>query len=96
MTEKELKDAHKHCIANEDEVLVSDFCGCFYCCRIFKPNSIKYFTNEKHELMRTAHCPYCDMDTVVGTYSKYTINSTFLHEMNEYWFKKDIVCAKED
>ena len=31
MTEKELKELHKHSIFNEEEIKKSTVCGCFYC-----------------------------------------------------------------
>lgn len=84
----DLEQAHKHCIFNEDEVLESLSCGCFYCGHIFTPAQIKYFSDEKNNMKRTALCPRCEVDSVIGDKSGFKITAEFLKEMNAHWFNK--------
>jgi hypothetical protein len=34
--------AHKHSARHFDEIMRSESCGCFHCCRIFEPSEIAY------------------------------------------------------
>lgn len=86
MTEKDLKIAHKHSIFNENEILASDYCGCFFCEKIFEPKEIKIFMKEKNNDIKTALCPYCNIDSVIGSQSKFDINPELLKEMHNYFF----------
>jgi hypothetical protein len=78
--------AHKHCIHNQDEVMVSDKCGCFYCLRIFSPKEIVEWLSEYNKSGNTAFCPYCSIDAVIGSRSGYPITPEFLASMQKYWF----------
>ena len=80
---EELKKAHNHSIKNENEVLASQICGCFYCIKFFKPNQIKLWIEDTK---RTARCPYCDVDAVIGDASGYTLTNEFLNDMHNKWF----------
>ena len=79
-------ELHKHSIYNEGEIAASTVCGCFYFGHIFKPNSIKDFLMEKNSTQRTALCPYCGIDSVIGSASGVEISSKLLKEMHDYWF----------
>jgi hypothetical protein len=80
--------AHKHCIANQDEVLASEQCGCFYCLRIFSPKEITEWLKENNRNGATAFCPYCFIDSVIGSNSGYPITQEFLSSMQKHWFSK--------
>jgi hypothetical protein len=80
--------AHKHCRKNQQEVLASEACGCFYCLRIFSPGEITEWHHEPDKAGVTAFCPYCGIDSVIGTGSGYPITPTFLAEMQKHWFSK--------
>jgi hypothetical protein len=56
--------AHKHCINNKSLLKKDDLCGCFYCLKIFNPNEITEWINDKSEI--TATCPHCGIDSVIG------------------------------
>lgn len=43
----ELKKAHQYCANNKEQLNESSICGCFYCCKIYSPNDIKEYLNEK-------------------------------------------------
>ena len=79
--------AHKHCIANREEVLASDQCGCFYCLRIFNPTEITEWLDEFNKTDVTAFCPHCGIDALIGSRSGYPITSAFLSEMHGHWFQ---------
>ena len=86
--EKEfLQAAHKHCTYNEAEVSKSSLCGCFYCVQNFKPNEIEEWADSDNVKGKSAICPKCGIDSVIGDYSSFPItDETFLKEMYSYWF----------
>ena len=83
MTEKELKEAHQHCTSNYKELEKSKICGCFHCKKVFNPREINEWIQDS-EL--TAVCPHCNIDSIIGDASGYSITKKFLKEMYEYWF----------
>ena len=80
----DLEKAHKHSTNNKNEVLKSEICGCFYCCKIFTPKSITSWVKGNTDM--TAQCPYCLIDSVIGSASGFAITKKFLKEMNIKWF----------
>jgi hypothetical protein len=85
-SEDAITAAHKHCIRNQEEVLASDQCGCFYCLRIFEPKEIVEWLPEYKTPGVTAFCPYCFIDSVIGSRSGYPITPEFLAAMQSRWF----------
>lgn len=82
---KELPDhytAHKHSIRHYDELINSEICGCFFCEKIYSPVEITYWFEEEG----TAVCPYCCIDSVIGSGSGYSITPDLLARMRSYWF----------
>lgn len=80
-------DAHRHSIRHYDEVCQSDTCGCFYCCRIFSPVEISEWVDDGDtDSAKTALCPYCGIDSVIGSAAGYPIDASFLREMRKHWF----------
>lgn len=79
-----LEAAHRHCTANEDELRQSNAAGCFYCKAIFPTAAVTQFL--EHE--RTALCPKCMIDSVLGDASGFPIAPDFLAEMHQYWFER--------
>jgi len=77
--------AHEHCLANKEEILASEQCGCFYCLRIFGPKEIITWCPEKNN-GETAICPHCHVDAVIGSAAGYPITTVFLSAMKNYWF----------
>lgn len=84
--------AHSTSIRHRVQILDSDVCGCFYCLAIFKPSEIEEWCDcESIELggkkvCQTALCPYCSIDSVIGSASGYPITKEFLSLMNRHWF----------
>lgn len=87
--EKTINDicgAHKYS-SNHYEALRNDKkCGCFYCCKIFAPSEISSWLSEPNG-GKTAICPYCGIDAVIGESSGYPITEEFLEKMRRYWFR---------
>lgn len=77
--------AHTRKVANGDELVAGCRCGCFYCLRIFSPREIVGWIDDKSG--RTASCPYCLVDSVIGDCSGYPITPDFLAAMQEHWFR---------
>jgi len=61
---------------------VSNICGWFYCLKIFSWTAI----NEWIDRDNTALCPYCGIDSVIGSAAGFTIDRGFLTAMKAYWF----------
>lgn len=78
------KKNQKYSYQNQKSIQKSSKCGCYYCLRIFSPQEITEWNQEKTKL-KTAMCPYCGIDSVLGDVNV-DININLLKEMNEYWF----------
>jgi hypothetical protein len=74
--------AHKHCSLHRAEIESSEICGCFYCSETFPPSAISEWIDES----RTALCPKCAIDAVIGSASGFPINVEFLTRMHDHWF----------
>jgi hypothetical protein len=79
-----LENAHAHCTSNESALASSEVAGCFYCCQIFPPSQVTEFL----EMERTALCPECGIDSVIGDASGFAITAEFLERMHDYWFER--------
>ncbi|MBN9117629.1 MAG: cytoplasmic protein [Planctomycetes bacterium] len=74
--------AHPHSIRNRPEILASERCGCFYCLRTFAPAEVDGWLAVEH----TALCPYCGIDSVLGSASGFPVTAEFLRRMHARWF----------
>lgn len=66
----------------KEEMLSSEKCGCYKCLKVFSPDKIDEWWDDD----QTAVCPYCGIDSVVGSASGYSITPQILKEMRIYWF----------
>jgi hypothetical protein len=82
----DLQAAHKARIFHREQIISSEWCGCFYCLKIFKPDAITNWTDMKDGVGTTAFCPHCGIDSVIGSASGYPIELDFLRRMRRYWF----------
>lgn len=84
--EDELKAAHDRKWRHRTLIEDSNLCGCFYCITLFDKSYIK-------EWIRTwegggmALCPFCGIDSVMGSKAPFNMMFGFLRAMNRYWFK---------
>src|ERR1041384_7086559 len=74
--------AHARSIRHREEILSSETYGCFCCWKVFPPSSIKTWADDG----QTAICPFCCVDSVIGSASKFPINADFLAKMERHWF----------
>jgi hypothetical protein len=80
--------AHEHCIRHHDEIGRSKRCGCFYCLATFGPAEIKDWIKDGRGMRnRTALCPRCGIDSVIGSAAGYPITPAFLGLMQGHWFQ---------
>lgn len=84
MTNDRVVDAHKYCMGNMDMLEKDSVCGCFYCLKMFSPREITEYIIDKSG--KTAKCPYCGVDSVIGESSGFPITTEFLEEMKKHWF----------
>lgn len=82
MGEDLLQAAHDRCSGHRAELDASSQCGCFHCLAIYPPEKIEEWTDQG----TTAFCPYCGIDSVIGSAAGYPIATEFLREMRRYWF----------
>jgi len=82
-----LKSAHKHSIFHKKEIIESRLCGCFNCLRTFQPDEIFNWCDEDNPKGFTAMCPFCYVDSVIGSKSGFPVDDPdFLEEMQRHWF----------
>jgi hypothetical protein len=80
--ESHIVNAHDHSTRNRSDVVRSSLCGCFCCEHIFPAAEVVSWLPSEN----TALCPYCDIDSVIGSASGIELNREFLRRMNEFWF----------
>lgn len=75
---------HIHSFCTNNKVLLekSNICGCFYCGRIFSPREITAYTDAG----KTALCPFCGIDSVLGEEFGYPVTQELLEQMYGCWF----------
>jgi hypothetical protein len=81
--------AHTHCSGNRSELARSEVCGCFYCLATYPPSDVVAWVDARDETGpgRTALCPRCDVDAVLGSASGLPVtDSSFLRRMHDRWF----------
>ena len=81
----ELKAIYSHSIRNEESILKSNLCGCFHCISIFPATDIKETVVEK-DGFKTAICPICGIDAVLGDASV-EITTELLDALNKHYYK---------
>ena len=58
--------------------------------RTFPPSEIKIWIDKDFSgVGQTALCPFCPVDSVLGSESGYPIVPEFLKAMRDYWFGTD-------
>ena len=82
MEQYDLDKAHKYSSNHRPELEKDNKCGCFFCCQIYNPSEIEEWCDGG----RTAICPKCDIDSVIGESSGFPITKEFLIAMNKRWF----------
>jgi len=72
---------------HREELENDNVCGCYYCETIFAPSEITEWCRESlRGEARTAICPHCGIDTVIGESSGYPITPEFLKSMHKFAF----------
>lgn len=78
--------AHRHSSNHKDEIEKSTLCGCFHCLETFPPSKVTQWVDDTDGPCRTALCPNCGVDAVIGDASGFPVQSMLLRRMNAYWF----------
>jgi hypothetical protein len=77
-----IKLLHDSSMNNAEMIRKSSMCGCFYCLEMFESSKIvKWVRGE-----RTAICPFCEVDSVLGDACGHVLNHGLLRMMHSYWF----------
>lgn len=74
--------AHKFSSNHREQILQSKLCGCFFCLSIFTPSSIERWIDRD----KTALCPNCHIDAVIGSKSGLAVTENLLKRMKRLWF----------
>lgn len=85
---------HKASIYHRKQIEKSKICGCFSCEKMFPPEQIVDWVDpsdpvESDGLGRTALCPHCQIDSVIGDASGFEITPQLLDLMKRKYFGKD-------
>ena len=70
-------NAHEHAFRQREVLEHSDGCGCFYCFKTFPTSEITTWVDDD----KTAICPRCGMDSVIGSASGYPLTKVALRKM---------------
>lgn len=90
----DLEAAHEHSTGHRAELAASDLCGCFYCLATFPPFEVTEWIDwpadtpreAENARGRTALCPRCGIDSVIGSASGFPLTPEFLARMEAHWF----------
>jgi hypothetical protein len=82
----DLRNAHEHSDNHRQEVIASNVCGCFYCCKTFSPAEIVEWCDDSEGVGQTALCPRCGIDSVIGDRAGFELTEQFLSRMRSHWF----------
>lgn len=85
MPETALKQAHKRSFRNAECLKASEQAGCFHCLSVYPAHEVREYVRETGE-GRTAVCPRCGIDSVIGSAAGYPLTREFLSAMEQYWF----------
>ena len=86
MTRQELERiSFKHAMRNYDEVKSSKRCACYFCLQRFDSSKANYYITERDGI-KTALCPFCSVDSVIGDASGYDIDGDIITELNLWGF----------
>lgn len=77
--------AHKYSSNHRKQIVTSELCGCFYCIKVYPPSEVMEWVDED-KVGQTALCPYCGIDSVIGSASGVSLDKQFLTEMYKVWF----------
>ncbi len=86
MAKPDYIEAHQHASEHEKELSASENCGCFHCVSVFEPSDIVEWIEEQNSDERTALCPFCEKEAVIGEAAGFPITVEFLEKMRKYWF----------
>jgi len=91
-TKNYLTAAHKTSWQNKGLLSKSRKCGCFSCIRIFEPSLIYDWSDQPKdeellgEILATAWCPYCFIDSIIPEAAGFPIKKELLCSMNSNFF----------
>ena len=80
-----LETIHKHSFKNYDELKENKKCGCFFCEKMFNSSEIQDWYDES-DGAKTACCPHCGIDSVIGETEECKITTELLRKMKTYFF----------
>ncbi|MFN2212723.1 MAG: hypothetical protein ACK2UE_06595 [Anaerolineales bacterium] len=89
MKDLDLFNATKYAFNNRDELIQSDICGCYYCINMFPSSEIVEWVWERKsnlESDQTGICPYCGIDSIIGSESGIPICVDILYTLNRLFF----------
>jgi hypothetical protein len=84
---------HKTSIYHREQIEKSKICGCFFCEKMFLPEQITEWVDPSDPIEsdgrgRTALCPHCSIDSVIGDASGFEITPELLGLMKSKYFGK--------
>ncbi len=85
MGNQHLENVHRFSTRHRDEIERSELVGCFYCQRIFDPSGVELA--EWIDDGETLLCPFCGIDSCIGSADINPITPELLRKMHDYWFK---------
>lgn len=94
MTKDDLKALlfmlHRTTFRNEHQVSESKKCGCFHCGKLFNQEDVVSWCDNDGRGDRTALCPHCGIDSVIGDACGFEISQDLLQLMHLQFFGEGI------
>jgi hypothetical protein len=81
---------HHTTFRNEHQINESKKCGCFQCGKQFNPEDVVSWCDNDGRGDRTALCPYCRIDSVIGDACGFEISQDLLQLMYLQFFGEGI------
>jgi len=79
-----LDAAHRHAANHRADLERSDVCACIFCEKTFTVSDVDEWVKDEGG---TALCPYCGVDSVIGSASGFPIaDANFTRAMHDRWF----------
>jgi hypothetical protein len=82
----EIDEPHKYTFKNKDQVQKSNMCCCACCVNKYSAKYVVEYIEEANG-DKTAICPKCGVDAVIGDAALSNITDTMLQDMHNKWFR---------
>lgn len=84
LTKQALESVHAHSFENREEISRSGLCYCMFCKRV----SFSVLIHEWADEGKTALCPNCGVDSVIGDASGVEMTPALMTSLHDFYFDR--------